>query len=37
MAVPAEYIMGTIRFSLGRSTTADEIDEAVAFVSAALP
>lgn len=29
MEVPTEYAMGTIRFSVGRTTTAQEIDEAV--------
>lgn len=29
MQVPLEYAMGTIRFSTGRSTTADEVDRAV--------
>jgi selenium donor protein len=29
MKVPLDYAMGTIRFSTGRSTTTDEIDEAV--------
>jgi len=30
MKVPLEYAMGTIRFSVGRFTTASEIDQAVA-------
>ena len=29
MQVPLEYAMGTVRFSVGRATTADEIDTAV--------
>ena len=29
MEVPLEYAMGTIRFSVGRFTTADEVDRAV--------
>ena len=29
MDVPLEYAMGTLRFSVGRYTTADEIDRAV--------
>lgn len=32
MAVPLEYAMGTIRFSVGRFTTVEEIDRAVAEV-----
>jgi cysteine desulfurase len=37
MGVPPDYLPGTIRFSLGRSTTAGEIDEAIAVVTSALP
>ena len=33
MAVPLEEAMGTIRLSTGRSTTADEIDRAVADIT----
>ena len=33
MAVPLDYAMGTIRFSVGRFTTAEEIDLAVAEVT----
>ena len=33
MQVPAEWAMGTIRFSMGRSTTNEEIDRAVGIVS----
>jgi cysteine desulfurase len=36
MAVPFEYARGTLRFSVGRMTTPDEIDEAVAAVAEAL-
>ncbi len=32
MAVPMEWAMGTIRFSVGRTTTAEEIDRAVAAI-----
>jgi len=35
MAVPVEWAKGTLRFSLGRMTTAVEIDRAVDVVSAA--
>ena len=35
MQVPLDYAMGTIRFSTGRMTTADEIDRALAIVVAA--
>jgi len=33
MDVPLEYAMGTLRFSVGRFTTAEEIDEALANIS----
>ena len=33
MKVPVEYAMGTIRFSVGRFTTAEEIDRAVGEVT----
>ena len=33
MAVPLEYAMGTVRFSVGRFTSAEEIDLAVAEVT----
>jgi len=33
MAVPLEYAMGTIRFSVGRFTTSDEIDRALEEIS----
>ena len=33
MALPLEYAMGTIRFSVGRFTTTDEIDRAIAEIS----
>ncbi len=32
MAVPPEYIRGSIRFSLSRYTTAEEIDQALAII-----
>jgi len=32
MHVPMEYAMGTIRFSLGRMTTAEEIDKAIPII-----
>ena len=32
MNVPTEYAMGTLRFSVGRFTTGDEIDRAVAEI-----
>ena len=32
MGVPTEYAMGTLRFSVGRFTTRDEVDRAVAEV-----
>ena len=35
MAVPLEWAMGTIRFSVGRSTTAGEVDRAVTIVAGA--
>ena len=33
MGIPLEYAMGTLRFSVGRFTTAEEIDGAVAEVA----
>ena len=33
MNVPAEIAMGTVRFSTGRTTTAEEIDRAIAIVT----
>ncbi len=36
MKVPEEYAMGTIRFSTGRSTTAEEIDRAIEITSQAF-
>lgn len=36
MAVPTEIAMGTIRFSTGRTTTAEEIDRAVTIVTEAV-
>jgi cysteine desulfurase NifS/selenium donor protein len=36
MGVPLEYAMGTVRFSVGRMTTPEEVDEAVKVVVDAL-
>jgi cysteine desulfurase len=36
MHVPLEWAMGTVRFSVGRGTTADEVDRAVAVVTDAV-
>ena len=36
MNVPVEYAMGTLRFSVGRYTTAEEVDRAVAEVGEVL-
>lgn len=36
MGVPLEYAMGTVRFSVGRMTTPEEVDEAVKVVVAAV-
>jgi cysteine desulfurase len=36
MQVPAEWAKGTVRFSVGRMTTAGEIDQAVAAVAQAV-
>ncbi len=36
MQVPVDWAMGTVRFSVGRSTTTEEIDEAIRIVSEAL-
>lgn len=33
MGVPAEWAKGTVRFSVGRMTTAEEIDQAVTIIS----
>lgn len=33
MDVPLEYAMGTIRLSVGRSTTSEEIDQAIDAIS----
>jgi selenium donor protein len=35
MAVPVEWAMGTVRFSVGRDTTAEEMDRAIQIVAAA--
>lgn len=37
MGVPPEVGMGALRFSLGRGTTAEEIDEVIERLDAALP
>lgn len=37
MCVPAEYGMGTVRFSTGRFTSIDEIDTALSEIRKALP
>jgi cysteine desulfurase len=36
MQVPAEYAMGTVRFSTGRMTTSREIEETIRVVSSSL-
>jgi len=36
MGVPLEYAMGTVRFSVGKMTTAEEIDRAVEVIAAAV-
>jgi cysteine desulfurase NifS/selenium donor protein len=36
MKVPMEYAMGTVRFTVGRNTTAQEIDTAVSVVAEAV-
>jgi cysteine desulfurase len=36
MQVPTEWATGTVRFSVGRTTTAEEIDRAVALVAEAV-
>ena len=36
MKVPIDWAMGTLRLSTGRSTTAEEVDEAVAIVADAV-
>jgi len=36
MGVPLEYAMGTVRFSVGKMTTAGEIDRAIEVVAAAV-
>jgi cysteine desulfurase len=36
MAVPVEWAMGTVRFSVGRGTTVAEIDRAIAIVADAV-
>jgi len=36
MNVPLEYAMGTVRFSTGKMTTADEIDRAIEIITGAV-
>lgn len=36
MGVPTEWAMGTVRFSVGRETTGDEIDQAVEVICQAI-
>jgi cysteine sulfinate desulfinase/cysteine desulfurase-like protein len=36
MQVPIEWALGTVRFSVGRQTTVQEIDQAVEIVSYAV-
>jgi cysteine desulfurase NifS/selenium donor protein len=36
MKVPVDYAMGTVRFSTGRGTTKDEIDQAIGVLTASL-
>jgi len=36
MQVPLDYAMGTVRFSVGRTTTAEEVDSAIEIVTAAV-
>jgi cysteine desulfurase NifS/selenium donor protein len=36
MRIPVEWAMGTVRFSVGRATTAEQIDQAVDIVSTAV-
>jgi cysteine desulfurase len=36
MQVPVEWAMGTVRFSTGRTTTAEEIDQAIRIVANAV-
>ena len=36
MGVPLEWAMGTVRFSVGRGTTAEEVDRAVEVVAGAV-
>jgi cysteine desulfurase NifS len=36
MKVPLEWAMGTVRFSVGRGTTADEVDRAIQVVAGAV-
>jgi cysteine desulfurase len=36
IGVPLDYAMGTVRFSVGKHTTPDEIDKAIAVISSAV-
>jgi cysteine desulfurase NifS/selenium donor protein len=36
MEVPLDYAMGTVRFSVGRGTTAEEVDTAIEIVTTAV-
>jgi cysteine desulfurase len=36
LGVPLAYARGTLRFSVGRNTTAEEIDHAIAAIGRAL-
>jgi cysteine desulfurase len=36
MGVPVEYAMGTVRFSVGKMTTSEEVDEAVKVIADAI-
>jgi cysteine desulfurase NifS len=36
MAVPVEWAMGTVRFSVGRDTTSEQIDRAIGIVGGAV-
>jgi cysteine desulfurase len=36
MQVPSDWAMGTIRFSVGRGTTEEEVDQAVQVITSAV-
>jgi cysteine desulfurase len=36
MRVPLDYAMGTLRFSVGRGTTIDQIDRAVEIIASSI-